>query len=378
LIVISLFIFAKMAAPFSGEEFFAKRSIFSSLFGLKFGKQQTKTNASVPSQHHLQQIPPPPQQYVGVDQPCSSRTVLTQPISHQNTIPIQNHPNSYSFHDEDFEGRVRSLSDQLADTLLLTSHHASPEPQQQSILSPHDIYKEIVCECAHFDQQACQPHHQHPHQHQQMHGHNYYNPEPQTMQASMLPQPLPPPQQQQQHHHQQQQQQQTQNIPTYYQYSPSQIQYPIIPEQTNSPTYYYNCQNCQHGNTMDNETRIKATVIEELANKTSLEDLVKLVVAAVKDAGVLGKSDKKQESPEEILRRKRQQNNEAAARYRKRQREAKMNAGNELEKLTTRNIELKEELTSLQNQINNLKSCITSSQQHQQPPNHTSTKLSKS
>uniref|UniRef100_A0AC35GKJ1 BZIP domain-containing protein n=1 Tax=Panagrolaimus sp. PS1159 TaxID=55785 RepID=A0AC35GKJ1_9BILA len=299
-----------MAAPFSGEEFFAKRSIFSSLFGLKFGKQQTKTNASVPSQHHLQQIPPPPQQYVGVDQPCSSRTVLTQPISHQNTIPIQNHPNSYSFHDEDFEGRVRSLSDQLADTLLLTSHHASPEPQQQSILSPHDIYKEIVCECAHFDQQACQ--------------------------------------------------------------------YPIIPEQTNSPTYYYNCQNCQHGNTMDNETRIKATVIEELANKTSLEDLVKLVVAAVKDAGVLGKSDKKQESPEEILRRKRQQNNEAAARYRKRQREAKMNAGNELEKLTTRNFELKEELTSLQNQINNLKSCITSSQQHQQPPNHTSTKLTKS
>uniref|UniRef100_A0A914XZJ9 BZIP domain-containing protein n=1 Tax=Panagrolaimus superbus TaxID=310955 RepID=A0A914XZJ9_9BILA len=177
------------------------------------------------------------------------------------------------------------------------------------------------------------------------------------MQASM---PLQPQQQQQQ-----QPQQQPQNIPTYYQYSPSHIQYPIGPEPTNSPTFCYNCQNNnQHGNNMDNETRIKATVIEELANKTSLEDLVKLVVAAVKDAGVLGRSDKKQESPEEILRRKRQQNNEAAARYRKRQREAKMNAGNELEKLETRNFELKAELTSLQDQINNLKRCITTSTQH--------------
>lgn len=132
-----------------------------------------------------------------------------------------------------------------------------------------------------------------------MHDHNYYNQQLQPMQASMSSALQLPPQQQQQ---------QPQNIPTYYQYSPSHIQYPIGPEPTNSPTFCYNCQNNnQHGNNMDNETRIKATVIEELANKTSLEDLVKLVVAAVKDAGVLGKSDKKQESPEEILRRKRQQ-----------------------------------------------------------------------
>uniref|UniRef100_A0AC34GQP7 Uncharacterized protein n=1 Tax=Panagrolaimus sp. ES5 TaxID=591445 RepID=A0AC34GQP7_9BILA len=139
-----------MAAPFSGEEFYAKRSFFSSLLGLKFGKQ-TKTNAPVPSQHH-QQIPPP-QQYVGSDEPCSSRTILTQSIPHQ---PIQNTTNPYLLSDGDFEGRDRSLSDQLADTLLLTSHHASPEPQQQqSLLSPHDIYKEIVCECAHFEQPNC-------------------------------------------------------------------------------------------------------------------------------------------------------------------------------------------------------------------------------
>ena len=75
-------------------------------------------------------------------------------------IPIQNQANPYLLSGGDFEGRDRSLSDQLADTLLLTSHHASPEPQQlqqqQSILSPHDIYEEIVCECAHFDQQTAE------------------------------------------------------------------------------------------------------------------------------------------------------------------------------------------------------------------------------
>ena len=99
----------------------------------------------------------------------------------------------------------------------------------------------------------------------------------------------------------------TANIPAYYQYSPSSIQYPSAPEPTTSPTFCFNCHNCQNNNTVSDETRIKASVIEELANKTSLEDLVKLVVAAVKDAGGLGRSDKKQESPEEILRRKRQQ-----------------------------------------------------------------------
>ena len=64
------------------------------------------------------------------------------------------------------------------------------------------------------------------------------------------------------------------------------------------------CPHCRHSPTLPKKTM---GVFEEFAGKTSLEDLVKLVVAAVKDAGMLGKSDKKQESPEEILRRKRQQ-----------------------------------------------------------------------
>ena len=39
-----------------------------------------------------------------------------------------------------------------------------------------------------------------------------------------------------------------------------------------------------------------------------------------------------------------------------------MNASNELETLTTRNVELKAELSSLQDEINNLKSKITCKQ----------------
>lgn len=50
-----------------------------------------------------------------------------------------------------------------------------------------------------------------------------------------------------------------------------------------------------------------------------------------------------------------------------------MSAGNELEKLEARNFELKAELTSLQDQINNLKRCITTTTSTQ----HAST-LSKS
>lgn len=49
------------------------------------------------------------------------------------------------------------------------------------------------------------------------------------------------------------------------------------------------------------------------------------------------------------------QNNEAAARYRKRQREAKMITHSELDTLLKRNEELKAEIETLQQEINTLK-----------------------
>ena len=92
----------------------------------------------------------------------------------------------------------------------------------------------------------------------------------------------------------------------------------------------------------------------------SIEELVKMVVSAVKDSGVLnknmGKNNTNEETPEMILQRKRQQNNDAAARYRKRQREARMIAEDEMEVLLAKNSLLKREIELVQKEIDLLKS----------------------
>uniref|UniRef100_A0AC34QT46 BZIP domain-containing protein n=1 Tax=Panagrolaimus sp. JU765 TaxID=591449 RepID=A0AC34QT46_9BILA len=295
-----------MSTPFNGEEMYAKRSFLTSLWGLKIGK--SSKNAG----HPPVPPPPPPNQYIPNDQPCSSKSLFSQPVENPISQAQQFHE-QYRLSSGDYHGRERSLSEQLADTLLL----ASPEPPQQ-ILSPHDIYKEIVCECAHFEHSEHHEHHQHIEQQQQI------------IDPNMYPSTVP-------------------NQTQYY--DPYNQSMPMPYQMETRSTAQSPCPHC-HSNI---EPQKRPNAFEELASRSTLEDLVKLVVAAVKDAGMLGKGDKKQESPEEILRRKRQQNNEAAARYRKRQREAKMLANNELEILTSRNVELKQELTLLQEEINKKK-----------------------
>ncbi|KAE9554686.1 hypothetical protein FO519_002096 [Halicephalobus sp. NKZ332] len=286
-----------MATPFSGEEFYAKRSFFTSLLGLKIGKSSSKNSTSSSGL-------PQPNNYIPNDEPCSSKSLFRQP--QPVSQPLQE---PYKLSAGDFPGRERSLSEQLADTLLL----ASPEPPREPIQSPHDIYKEIVCECAHFEQQPAM----HVQGQQPIIQQNLYSPVTQTPQTYYGP------------------------------YASPEMQIPY-----STPTSPSTCPHCYHSPALPKKT---VGVLEELAGKTSLEDLVKLVVAAVKDAGMLGKSDRKQESPEEILRRKRQQNNEAAARYRRRQREAKLIASTELDALHIRNNELRKELGYLQDQINKTK-----------------------
>uniref|UniRef100_A0A1I8AIE8 BZIP domain-containing protein n=1 Tax=Steinernema glaseri TaxID=37863 RepID=A0A1I8AIE8_9BILA len=92
----------------------------------------------------------------------------------------------------------------------------------------------------------------------------------------------------------------------------------------------------------------------------SLEEFIKIVVTAVKEVGGIGAkaANKEMETPEEILRRKRQQNNEAAARYRKRQREAKQCASQELAELTEKNNGLKQQVQSLNEEIERLKAMV--------------------
>uniref|UniRef100_A0A0N4WAD0 BZIP domain-containing protein n=1 Tax=Haemonchus placei TaxID=6290 RepID=A0A0N4WAD0_HAEPC len=96
-------------------------------------------------------------------------------------------------------------------------------------------------------------------------------------------------------------------------------------------------------------------IILEFQASISVEEIVKLVVSAMKNSGL---AEAEKESPEEILRRKRQQNNEAAARYRKRQREAKNLAEGELEQLIRRNENLRQTVERMQTEIAELKRAV--------------------
>lgn len=90
----------------------------------------------------------------------------------------------------------------------------------------------------------------------------------------------------------------------------------------------------------------------------SIEEIVKLVVVALKDSQIEEGKGEEEETPEEILRRKRIQNNLAAARYRKRQREARESAEQELGDLTKRNDELRDQVSRMEMEINQLKQAV--------------------
>uniref|UniRef100_A0A1I7TPI6 BZIP domain-containing protein n=1 Tax=Caenorhabditis tropicalis TaxID=1561998 RepID=A0A1I7TPI6_9PELO len=98
-------------------------------------------------------------------------------------------------------------------------------------------------------------------------------------------------------------------------------------------------------------------VLQNGKQQMSIEDIVKLVVVALKDSQI-EETREEEETPEEILRRKRIQNNLAAARYRKRQREARESAEQELGDLTKRNDELREQVSRMEREISQLKEAV--------------------
>ncbi|XGW29725.1 hypothetical protein V3C99_009067 [Haemonchus contortus] len=114
-------------------------------------------------------------------------------------------------------------------------------------------------------------------------------------------------------------------------------------------------QETQMGSIIDQTAVLHQIKHEESVASISVEEIVKLVVSAMKNSGL---AEAEKESPEEILRRKRQQNNEAAARYRKRQREAKNLAEGELEQLIRRNENLRQIVERMQSEIAELKRAV--------------------
>uniref|UniRef100_A0A0R3S2S4 BZIP domain-containing protein n=1 Tax=Elaeophora elaphi TaxID=1147741 RepID=A0A0R3S2S4_9BILA len=95
----------------------------------------------------------------------------------------------------------------------------------------------------------------------------------------------------------------------------------------------------------------------EHSNNRAMQDLVQLLVTAVKESGILNDQNGTN-SPEDILKRKRLQNKKAAIRYRKRQKELREEAEMELTILVNKNNELKNEIKRMQAEIDQLKARV--------------------
>ncbi|VDK88140.1 unnamed protein product [Onchocerca ochengi] len=95
----------------------------------------------------------------------------------------------------------------------------------------------------------------------------------------------------------------------------------------------------------------------EHSNNKTIQNLVHLLVAAVKESGILN-DQSGTNSPEDILKRKRLQNKKAAIRYRRRQKELKEEAELELTILVNKNNEMKNEIKRMQAEIDQLKARV--------------------
>ncbi|KAI1726574.1 basic region leucine zipper domain-containing protein [Ditylenchus destructor] len=377
-----------MAAPFSGEDL-VKRSILSSILGLKVKtpKFQQQPGTSRDNQWASG---------ASHDQPCSSKSILR--VDTSRNVAVNNHKNSVTQTPEnanapqnynltEFECREQSLSEQLADGLFLASpqtqfaheSYSNPSPDHIYQQSPQDIFREIVCECEHLELQT--PREQN-YQHFNYDSTDMAKFDQMTSTNSPAFNPI----------------KETSSHITHgqmYNSSESHPQMRTEPQFINQPNFHPTgptiCMHCHHtippriasnlpvmrqpsqynqvnnqqisiGQHEDIESLIPTVTSLYEQQKgaqlghISLEEFIKMVVLAVKEAGGIGKNSKgKPETPEEILQRKRQQNNEAAARYRKRQREAKVQEESETQALLRRNSLLKYEIEEIQKQIDLLK-----------------------
>ncbi|KAI1733042.1 basic region leucine zipper domain-containing protein [Ditylenchus destructor] len=378
-----------MAAPFSGEDL-VKRSILSSILGLKvktpkFQQQQPGTSRD----NHWASG-------VNHDQPCSSKSVLrvdtsrnVAVINHKHSVtqtPANaNAPQNYNL--TEIECREQSLSEQLADGLFLASPQAhfadesysNPSPAHIYQQSPQDIYREIVCECEHLELQTPQ---EQNYQHFNFDSTDMAKFAQMTSVNSPAINPIKETSSQITHgqmynsrdsHPQMRTEPQFINQPNFAPIGPTicmHCHHTIPPRiASNLPIVRHPSQYNQVNNQqilLDQHEDIESLIptVTSLYEQQkgaqlghiSLEEFIKMVVLAVKEAGGFGKNSKgKPETPEEILQRKRQQNNEAAARYRKRQREAKMQEESETQSLLRRNSLLKQEIVEIQKQIDLLK-----------------------
>jgi len=351
-----------MTTPFTSEDMM-KRGIFSSIIGLRINK--TTTAKSQQPAHN------PWQEFDESQQPCSTWRLQQQD---QLRIAKQSEQSVQSPHQQ------RTLSHQLENTFL-----ASPQQDRVVVTSPNDIFQEILCECAPFEQFPSNP---------ESVQRAFSPPDPwftsnefDLHQNFVQPQPFLPQQNTMTNHCQSTDQLVCPNC--LHSVTPvpfSTIQRSVNParlpvnemamENKGSDLQFNQQWRVEQLDTLSNPIEVTQQIPKLADNphqqlkallgngNMSIEELVKVIVSTVKDSGILRSSSvpvaspTSNESPEEILRRKRQQNNEAAARYRRRQKEAKMTENNEIEILTERNRELRDQIYDIQKEMSQIRNLI--------------------
>uniref|UniRef100_A0A915DXC1 BZIP domain-containing protein n=1 Tax=Ditylenchus dipsaci TaxID=166011 RepID=A0A915DXC1_9BILA len=350
-----------MAAPFSGEDLI-KRSILSSILGLKIKAPRFNYQPEACASSSRTPYPRP----VNYDQPCSSKTILNQSevVVEQEGGCVypdsQHHQTNHYINYEEFQGGDQTLSEQLAEGLFWLHRKLSSHPNLRLILDLLlKIFTRRLCVSVNTlnsklnQRQYLRMHtsiavFEHDHlavlpvvasQELQQRSTDYSN-SSSTLLNLVNEIPLPRP---------------TQNICV-------QCHHAIAPKMLyrieSAATQDQLAEQQEDAQKIVEPQLVAFEHLKEASiGPVSLEEFVKMVVLAVKEAGGLSKSTKERiETPEEILQRKRLQNNEAAARYRRRQKEARLAGENEITGLIDRNKELREEIQEMQKQIDIIKS----------------------
>ncbi|CAD5226721.1 unnamed protein product [Bursaphelenchus xylophilus] len=277
-----------MTSRFNGEDL-VKRSLFVSLIGLK--KKQKEESPKQETYNPWSRFNA--NNFDEATEPCS-----TKRMQERDKNISERHQSPYGL-----------LTDQMQDVLLTSPHDvllsSPPPPDTPNVASPHDIYQEIVTECATLEQSQ------------------YFDKQVPNQTLSWAPE-LP--------------------------------QYPVLQDNSCPPPCYTPvpepliCPNCHYitNPVTFPHAELNSIRIPSRVNGITIEELVKMIISSLKNSE---STEESKESPEETLRRKRQQNNAAAARYRKRQREEKMTSSSEFEEMSQRNKVLRTQIGQIQKEM---------------------------
>uniref|UniRef100_A0A0N5A391 BZIP domain-containing protein n=1 Tax=Parastrongyloides trichosuri TaxID=131310 RepID=A0A0N5A391_PARTI len=344
-----------MAAPPSADDLI-QRSFFSSIFNVRLKPNkvfQYPVNSNRGNYRELTHQHQDNEKKLTFNSQTSNFVV---PIS---TTPTDNYSQNFSnqlpatsinsnVNSEIYEPAI-TLSNNFADNLFV----ASPRELSADIMSPQEIYNEIIHESAEFESCPFANFQSTEFEHCPFSNFNnqYYD---QPVNNLRIQQPM--------HHVLPTIQQEQTNIPMTQNdnnnYSSN--YYPVQTSIEPSETSYQIAEVNSHVAQQISECITPYINIDQNIN---LEQIIKIVVATMKESSVIpffgntlkSHSSKKNiqnvEPPEVILQRKRQQNNEAAARYRLRQKEAKKKFDNEINLVKEKNFFLKKQIASLENEI---------------------------